>query len=140
MNKLISLSIIITSISSSLYGQQFIAKEVLEKKSNIVLECFDFSLETYFTKALEDYNFNVINKYQKEKSDKKTYKIVVRWNTRPGLKCGGKIIMDLNGKVFEYIEDNEKSIGSFLFSQEFYKGMCHPFIFDKLVEKLIVEN
>ena len=92
MNKLISLSIIITSISSSLYGQQFIAKEVLEKKSNIVLECFDFSLETYFTKALEDYNFNVINKYQKEKSDKKTYKIVVRWNTRPGLKCGGKIM------------------------------------------------
>ena len=139
MNKLIYLSLIILiSNSSSVYSQQFIAKEMLEKKSNIILESFDLSLETHFSDALENYNFNIINNYQKDNSDKKTYKIVVSWNTRPALKCGGKIIMDLNGKIYEYNEDSEISIGQFLFSQEFYKGMCHSFIFEKLVEKMIL--
>ena len=140
MNKLIFLSIIILiSNSKSTSSQQFIAKEILEKNSNIILESFDFSLETYFSDALENYNFNIINNYQNENSDKKTYKIVVSWNTRPALRCGGKIIIDLKGNIYEYNEDDEISIGQFLFSQEFYKGMCHSFIFEKLVEKMILD-
>ena len=42
------------------------AKEMLEKKSNIILESFDLSLETHFSDALENYNFNIINNYQKD--------------------------------------------------------------------------
>jgi len=139
VKSLIFFFFIILKIHSNSYGQQFMVKEMLERKSNIVLESYDYNLEYLFTNSLEDYKFNIVSEKKESDSNIKTYNIELQWNTRPAIKCGGKIILSLNGKIKDLDDSENETIGLFSFSQEFYKGMCSTFVIDKIVEKLIID-
>lgn len=139
IKSLIFFFFLIFKIHYESYSQQFMVNEMLERRSNIIIESYDYNLEFLFSNSLEDYKFNIVSKKKESHTNIKTYNIKIQWNTRPAIKCGGKIIMSLNGKITDLNDSENENIGLFSFSQEFYKGMCSTFIIDKIVEKLIID-
>ena len=129
-NSLIFLLLILNSFS--LYSQLRVEKFDIKKEFTIHIEAENLYFESLIETALEDYGFKIAYNFRKE--DKEVYILKIFGSKRPAVRCGGNIILDLNGRFIESSTNNK--IGSFYFSQDLLGGLCPTVVADRIAEKL----
>ena len=80
-------------------------------------------------------NFDVIAENEIDNIEKSVYEINLEYQWRADTGCGGLVIKTLNGKIFD-INNNNKIIATFSFSQSNFQGKCTDDVMMVLAKKL----
>ena len=114
------------------FSQIRVEKFDMEKDYSILIDANNLYFESLLENALEDYGFNII--YDYDDSNLKVYELILYGQKRSAVRCGGNIILELNGRLIDL--SNNKKLGSFYFSQDLFGAICPLIVADRIAEKL----